>query len=749
MNVNVLKEFPLLIRMILLTALCSLILTICITTIEITITYNRKMVELEKAFQLIKETQVSSLSENLWQFDTRAVDIQLQGILNSNGVSAVSIDGLDDMIFSVGDTAFVNPIHRNYPILKKNDTQIDTIGVLHLYGTNKLIIKELIEELPIVITSELLKILGIVAIIMLLFFRFFHRHLQKIVSFTDSVTLSNIGTHLTLSRRKTDNDDELDRLVSAINNYGERIANGFENLRQAEELLRSSEEMYRHVYNAPDEAIFIHDGETGAILDVNAAAVELYGYPKDEFLSLSISDLSSGTPPYSQENARIHVINAVDTGSTTFNWRAKKNTDELFWVNVTLRRVMVQDQMRVIAFVRDVTEQNRLEENLRQSQKMEAIGTLAGGVAHDFNNILSGIVGFSELALIEAEKSAFATTEEYIGEVLKASDRAKGLVEQILIFSRKSSKEKSSVEFASVVQESLKLLRSSIPTTINFVVSLKSESKILADPTQIHQIVMNLCTNAYHAMRESGGTLTVTLSEVEISSENQTIGDQLSEGSYIRLSISDTGIGMDSTTIKRIFDPYFTTKKEGEGTGLGLAMVHGIVKDHGGDITVYSELGRGTTFNIYMPKQTIGGKALTRKKSVSAETLRGTESVLFVDDEEVIRRLGERVFAKNGYAVTVCENGLDAWELFSQNPQAFDIVVTDITMPLMTGIELTRAIHSISPDFPVIVCSGFTLQMNETVLETENIFRFLQKPVVINSLLTAVREAIDTKKGKG
>jgi len=398
MNIRVLKDSPLLIRLIVSGAFLTMLLALVLTSIEMNLAYQNELKKLTASIESIQQSQLSSLGENLWQFDTRSVAIQLHGISDNPGIGALVLTDERSSHFVVGDTTAPHYLVREFYITNNLNDQLDTIGTLRVFGSNEELVQTFFSQVPAEIISEFLIIFGTASILFLLFYRFSHRHLQRIVAFTDSLTVTNLGKRLTLSRKSRTTPDELDRLVLAINNYGERIAEGVEQIRLAENSLRSSEELYRQVYNAPDEAIFIHNSSDGMILDVNASALELYEYSKEEFAKLTIDSFSSNVEPYTSERAVEYIKKTVNGEPQSFQWRAKKKSGELFWVSVNLRPMNIANETRVIAFVRDITEQNRLEENLRQSQKMEAIGTLAGGVAHDFNNILSGIIGFSELA---------------------------------------------------------------------------------------------------------------------------------------------------------------------------------------------------------------------------------------------------------------------------------------------------------------------------------------------------------------
>jgi two-component system, cell cycle sensor histidine kinase and response regulator CckA len=396
-----------------------------------------------------------------------------------------------------------------------------------------------------------------------------------------------------------------------------------------------------------------------------------------------------------------------------------------------------------IESARDITPQKRMEAQLRQAQKMEAIGTLAGGIAHDFNNILSPILGYSELALTRLSPRDPLTTD--LQQITQAAGRAKELVQQILAFSRQAPQEKKPLQPHIVVQETLKLLRSSLPTTIEIRADISTEcGTILADPTQIHQIIMNLCTNAYHAMRETGGVLGVSLTKITIRDDDRIPNPELVPGDYVLLEISDSGCGIEQRMIPHIFDPYFTTKTKEEGTGLGLSVVHGIVKSYQGHITVYSEPGLGTNFHIYLPRIE---DAPFLTEAVHSETIpTGTEHLLVVDDEEIIATMLQLILQSLGYRITLSCNSLTALALIDQNPMEYDLLITDMTMPHLTGFELAQKARVIRADLPVILCTGFSELINKEQAQALGIQAYLMKPVSVQDLGIAVRKVLDRKK---
>jgi PAS domain S-box-containing protein len=501
--------------------------------------------------------------------------------------------------------------------------------------------------------------------------------------------------------------------------------------KRAQEALQESEERYRALYDEAPLMYFTVDGDL-KILSVNQFGANMLEYENEDLVGQSVMTV---VDPEDQEIFRQEIaqcFTSMNQPSRKVFRKVKKDGTRL-WVRETSRSIVGPDQQHMLLLsCEDITEQKRVEvaleqseKELRHTQKMEAIGILAGGIAHDFNNILGAILGYSELALTQAKQEPKLTS--YLGEVLTAGHRAKELVKQILAFSRRSDHEREAVDLNVMVQEALRMVRATLPTTIEIRSTFTMDSAVVfADSTQMHQVIMNLCANAEQAMREHGGVLSLTVSSTEVAEHSSQEFPELNPGTYLQLFIQDTGQGMSSDVLERIFEPFFTTKALGEGTGLGLAVVHGIIVGHGGHIAVSSVMGQGTTFTILLPRLDV---VLPDQRPNAMDWPHGTGRVLFVDDEDVLARWGEQVLTHLGYTVVAKTNPHEAVELFRSQPYQFDIVVTDQTMPTMSGETFAKTLLEIRPDVAIVLCTGFSHTMSEEKAKQLGIEGFLMKPV--------------------
>ena len=416
-----------------------------------------------------------------------------------------------------------------------------------------------------------------------------------------------------------------------------------------------------------------------------------------------------------------------------------------FLLNASPLRSAQDATIGFVVTLTDITERKqneqvriKLEEQLKHAQKLEAIGTLAGGIAHDFNNILSAILGFAELAREGCRQGSMTAGD--LDQVLLAANRAKELVKQILAFSHQSVTEKIPLRPATIVKETLKLLRSTLPTTIDIEQDIDAATgHIIVDPTQVHQVLMNLCTNAYHAMEETGGILSISLHNKTLTGQDLTGHPDVQPGNFMQLSIQDNGVGIPQELQEKIFDPYFTTKEIGKGTGMGLSIVHGIVKSYGGYITCRSRIGEGTVFDIFLPVTDEDEETL--KKYVESIPA-GTERILLVDDEKLLVEMSQIMLERMGYVVTARTSSIEALTTFRNQPDAFDLVITDQTMPGMTGFDLARRMLQIKPGLPIILCTGYSSQLSEAKVESYGIKGFAMKPLTRKDIAALIHKVL-------
>ncbi len=513
---------------------------------------------------------------------------------------------------------------------------------------------------------------------------------------------------------------------------------------ETEQALRASEEQYRGIFEASLDGFAILS-LAGKVKEVNQTMCRLFGYAKEELLSL---DPLTFIHPDFHEHFPSMLTELNDGNSYHVEGKNIRKDGTIMDMDVHASPLVYQGTPHIFVTMRDITgrkiaedEKVKLENQLRQAQKMEAIGTLAGGIAHDFNNILTAIMGYTDLAQYMLPKGSPA--RDHLLAVGKAGFRAKELVKQILAFSRQSESNRMPVQISPIVKEVLKLLRASLPSSIEIKQHIcDGLGNIMADPTQIHQVLLNLCANAADAMEESGGVLEITLCNEECSALAQRLDDPLPTevNEFVCLTVRDTGKGVPPDLQERIFEPFYTTKEKGRGTGMGLSVVHGIVQTHDGKLLMESIPGRGTSFHVFFP--VVEGMESTDDFD-TAPPPGGSERILVVDDEEAVVKMEQQMLESLGYQVTAMTDSLEAIKLFEKNPENFDLVLTDHTMPVISGSTLMRELLKIQPDIPIILCTGYSALIDEERARQAGAREFVMKPFDVRKLALVVRKVLD------
>jgi len=571
---------------------------------------------------------------------------------------------------------------------------------------------------------------------------------------TQNIGKGNFEYRIDISQK-----DEFGNLGRSFNQMAEKLQhtttsielleNEIVERKQAEEALRESEEKsqqslnrFKTIFEEAPLGIALINSLTGHIHEVNAKFAKIVGRTREEMTTIDWIEI---THPDDVQEDRDNMarLNAGEITGFQMDKRYLQPDGTVVWINMTV--APLQDRNKThphhLAMIEDITKRKQLEEQLRQTQKMESIGNLAGGIAHDFNNLLYPIIGFAEI--LKEDLPQDSTEYDSVQEIFNAGKRGGELVKQILAFSRQAEHKLQPIRVQKVLKEVLKLTRSSIPTDIEIHHDIQQDcGLVMADSTQLHQIAMNLITNAYHAVKNAGGEISIQLKEIIVDA-GMLKDSSLQLGQYAMLSVSDNGVGISRNVINNIFEPYFTTKGHGKGTGLGLAVVHGIVKEHLGEITVSSEEGNGSTFNVYIPLIKKSDETIANDRVVVPT---GTERLLLVDDEASVVRLEKQMLERLGYKVVALSSSIEALGVFKANPDNYDLVVSDMTMPEMTGDKLAQKLMSIRPDIPIIICTGFSERMNKEQAEANKIKGFLMKPVVRSEMAQMIRTVLDETK---
>lgn len=716
----------------------SSLITLVVTSFQLYNDYRRDLKQIKNYFNLISESYIESLTKSVWMYDESQILTVLEGLLKLPDIEYLNIQTDSEYAWSSGYPRSRHVIQKSFPLIFTHQGRKYPIGTLSVTASMDNVYGRLIDKALTILFTNALKTFLVAGFILMIFQFMVTRHLTDLAAYVSRIDIKSRfdGFHLKrkASRKK---EDELDQVAQAINRMH---ADLFLSIEQ----LKKNEAKYRELVQNAGSAI-LRITSDGTITFFNEFSQTLFGYSSDEMLGRNI--FTTIMPEHTETgeikkqilNPHVHPVIEIqnirkDGTRLWVSWSSSGIGDESGTISEILC-VGIDITKRKQA----EAEKNELQSQLRHSLKIEAMGTLAGGIAHDFNNILSIIIGNAELAMDDLPE--WNSAGNNLNEIITASLRARDIVQQLLSFTRKMDQKKKAIEINAIIEESIRLLRSSLPSSIDIRADIpRRPAIIMADSSQIHQVIINLCTNAAHAMQDSGGIMNVELSEIQINSETAPGYPDLKPGRYAQLIVRDTGHGIRPEIIERVFDPYFTTKEVGKGSGMGLSVVHGIVKDHDGGIRIISEPGKGTTIEVVFP---FSEAEMAPDEMKSDELPTGSERILLIDDENAIIKIGRRMLEKLGYRVTAKTNPEEAVELFRLNPEQFDLVITDMTMPKMNGAQLIAAIREIRPSLPVILCTGFSEKIDRKKASQIGIRHYIEKPLVKRDLAILVRDAID------
>ncbi len=743
---SILKQYPLLFRLVLSVIGFSLFVALFLSGVQLWYAYTGELSRIQEQLAELRVSHEDSLVKNIWNMDKEGIDIQLNSILLMPDVVGVVLEDNEGKITLLGEVPadLSRSVIESFPLTKLLKDKSLSLGHVTLYALPGELKKRLWQEVPISLVAETVALLLTGAFVLLIFLFKYNRHINRIAEFANNLEIENLDTQLTLDRNKngTSLPDELDRIVASFNEMQSRVREKVLVQQQTEKRLQREITFSDAIINSLPGVFVVFNEKLQAVL-FNELYAKKLGLESGEVAGFLFMERVVPEDQQRLERTFQHIFTNKKPVTLEIELLAVDGTRVPYLFNGSY--FVLEENGYIIGLGTDLSEQKKMENLLNQAQKMEAIGTLAGGIAHDFNNILSSIMGnlqLAQLARLDPEK-----LEGYLQSGVDASLRAKHLVGQILSMGRHEQLEKQTIQMSLIINETVSLLRATIPSTIDIQEDLESSGYIWANGTQIQQVVMNLCTNAYHAMQDFGGTLTITLKEKEFTEVPQLPVVDLPKGKYISLEITDTGCGMDLKTREMIFEPYFTTKEKGAGTGLGLAVVQGIVQSHGGNINVYSELGQGTIFRLYFPLL-IDPVLSTDVDTMEQEFPKGTERLLVVDDEEEILSVYSGLIQAYGYSIKTFPNSLDALEHFKEDPSAYDLVLTDMTMPNLSGDLLGKSIMRIRPEIPVVICTGFSKIMEYGDSLDAGFAAYLTKPVEAGKLLNTIRRVLDEKRCK-
>ncbi|RDH85302.1 MAG: hypothetical protein DIZ80_02475 [endosymbiont of Galathealinum brachiosum] len=742
--------------LVLYIVLFSSVVTLCLTSIHLYVDYKDGIETLHQRIDQIKLTNIDSIKQSLWTMDYSSVEIQLNGLTRITDIIYVELtDENNKIIAKSGEVNTEDTIRETIDLKQKYRNKETEIGKIKIIATKENLYQHLINTVVIILITQAIKTFLVSIFILLIFYSLVTRHIEKITGHAEKIKLNSKVKPLSLDREKNIllKNDEIERLAESINFMSESIYNTYTDLFNSQHTLTEREAKFSAMFDSITDAIVFVDHER-RIIQTNTAFTKYFDYSLDEIKGKTTQILYAVPEEYNIQGKKRYNINANSRPNVyEINYRRKDGS--IFPGETMGGAVRLPDEslLGFIGIIRDISykketeeENTRLQHQLQQSQKMEAIGQLTGGIAHDFNNMLASILGYSELLSGYLEKSSDPKPLKYIKNITNAGERAHDLVEQLLTFSRSAPGNPQAINLTELIHKVTTLIRPTMPSSIHLEIEADENiPSVMMDNTQMHQILMNLCINARDAMHGKGN-LSINLTSVNIEKQICSSCKEKIEGEYIKLSVSDTGTGIEKDLLENIFDPFKSTKPFGEGSGMGLSIVHGILHKHKSHIVVQTETGKGSIFSLFIPPYLKNETSTTINKPKTTPVIDNKKShhILIVDDEEAVVYFMQDLLEKHNYKTTITTSSLKAVEIITNNPNDFDLIITDQTMPDMTGTEMIQKIFKITPDIPIILCSGYNKQVGEKEALELGCKKYLSKPIKNDYLIKSVQEIMGT-----
>ena len=736
--------------LVLYIVLFSSVVTLVLTAIQLRIDYNQGVSNLHQHINQIELTNIASITQSVWTIDNPSIQIQLDGLIRIRDIIFVEIKNEDGkLIASSGDISTQNTIEKKIPIVHLYRNNKTPLGTLTVIATKDYIYQQMIDTVITIMVSQAIKTFLVSIFILILFYYLVTRHLQKISEHSDKIELTKKPIKLKLDRNKYNSieNDELEIVINSINQMSSNVYQTYIDLIE-------KDAKFGAIFDSLSDAVVITDINR-KIIQVNHAFHKEFGYSNKELKNNTTQIIYANPDEFlTQGKKRYNAKTKNEISVYEIEYRRKDNST--FPSETMGGAIKLPDGSHIgyIGIIRDITarkqaeaETAQLQEQIQQSHKMEAIGQLTGGIAHDFNNILSSILGYAELSKDVLRNSGDKKLLKYINNIDSAGKRARDLVAQLLTFSRSGSSKPQQIDLEALINDVISLITPTMPSSIKLTKEIAPDTPhVLMDDTQMHQILMNLCINARDAM-DNHGQLTIKLSHENNVDGNCSSCKSHIQGQYVKLTVEDTGTGIQQNILEKIFDPFTTTKGIGKGTGMGLSVVHGILHKHNSHIIVDTITNKGTCFHLLIPpikntdiKQITPLTTDTETKTLQSDSK--NKRILVVDDEASVTEFMQDFLQSQHYSITTTTSSKQAIELFRNADPEFDLVITDQTMPEMTGDKLVKELLNINLHIPVILCSGYSETIDEKAALELGCSQFLMKPIGNTALLQAIKAAL-------